>query len=391
MLVKGIIYMYTSPSGKSYIGQTIDERRRRNNWFSSTYEYAGDAINRARSKYGRDAFIYTVLFVHTFSSKEEAQEILNVMEQYYIAKYDTKKHGYNCDKGGKNHFGYKLTAQAKENISKGVLSWIRTPEGRAKLSKAHKGIPHIKGHRIKSNFKPVVQLSLDGDYIREFPSIRDAEEFLLGSITPKNKTNICAVCNGKRDTAEGYKWLFSEDYYNFYLHPERIDIPQRVKRAIDYIAQRHTPKEKKKYKHKSKPKKEGPRINSTVSQVGQYDKNFNLVKVWRCATEAANVLGIWHSNIRRAIKTLGMYMGYYWRIYNGEQVIQPKPKKKIEKPNARKKVVQMDLDGNVLNIYSSIGKACEAVGANNRALMSRCLNKKTDKAYGYKWKFLECA
>ena len=85
-MIRGIIYMYTSPSGKSYIGQTIDEKRRRQNWFSSKYEYAGDAINKARAKYGRDGFTYTVLFSYQFRSKEVATDVLNLMEQYYIKK-----------------------------------------------------------------------------------------------------------------------------------------------------------------------------------------------------------------------------------------------------------------------------------------------------------------
>lgn len=382
--------MYTSPSGKSYIGQTIDEGRRRGNWFSSTYEYAGDAINKARAKYGRDSFIYTVLFTHTFKSKKEAKDVLNIMERYYIQKYDTKKNGYNCDEGGGNHFGYTLSKQVRENIGRGVKSWASTPEGKLKMSLSRKGKRKNRGYRIEANFKPVVQLTLDGEFIKEFSSIRDASEIF--SEKAKNcRVNIGNVCKGKRDSTEGYKWMYKEDYYKYFLHPDEEGIPDRVKRAIEYIRKRNAPKVRKVYKRRSYIKKVGPKINRFATKIGQYGLDFQLIKVWRCATEAANALGILDSNINRASRTLGKYMGYYWRKYTGEQIIAPKPKQKVLKPMFNKAVVQKDLSDNVITIFSSIGEACESVGAKNRACLSRCLNGKAHTAYGYKWNFLNCA
>ena len=62
----GIIYKYTSPSGKSYIGQTTNEENRRNHWFGNCVEYAGSKINRARTKYGAENFTYDILFKEDF-------------------------------------------------------------------------------------------------------------------------------------------------------------------------------------------------------------------------------------------------------------------------------------------------------------------------------------
>lgn len=59
--MKGIIYKYTSPSGKVYIGQTRCERTRRSRWFNINKPYAGPKINAARSKYGPTNFKYEVL------------------------------------------------------------------------------------------------------------------------------------------------------------------------------------------------------------------------------------------------------------------------------------------------------------------------------------------
>lgn len=50
-MIIGIIYKYTSPSGKSYIGQTTNEEYRRRMWFG-TGRYTGgrSKIDRARKK-----------------------------------------------------------------------------------------------------------------------------------------------------------------------------------------------------------------------------------------------------------------------------------------------------------------------------------------------------
>lgn len=388
-MIRGIIYKYTSPSGKSYIGQTINEKGRRSNWFSSNYEYAGTAINRARAKYGRDAFTYEVLFTRLFQTKKEAKDLLNAMEKYFIEKYDTFKSGYNCDKGGGSPL-CDISEETRSKISKGVKSWASTPEGKRKMSLSRKGRPHKKGYRLTAKFIPVLQLSKEGNLLNEFDSITDAANFINNNKS-RCSVNISNVCNGKRDTAEGYKWMYKEDYYTYFLHPEVDDIPERVQRAIDYIAKLKIPKVRKKYKTKYI-RKEGPKINRFAQKIGQYNDDLQLVKVWRNGIEAANTLGFNDSaNIYRATRTLGRYMGFYWRKYTGQQTIKLKEKKRPNRPYPTKKVVQMSLQGEELHTYDSIKDACIAMHTEHRALLSRCLNGKAHTAYGYKWKFLNCA
>lgn len=52
-MIKGIIYMYESPSGKKYIGQTINEISRKCRFRDLTKCYAGGGkLENARKKYG---------------------------------------------------------------------------------------------------------------------------------------------------------------------------------------------------------------------------------------------------------------------------------------------------------------------------------------------------
>ena len=60
-MIKGIIYKYTSPSDKVYIGQTVDERTRRKKFLNTNISYAGLKIDNARKKYGPLNFKYEVL------------------------------------------------------------------------------------------------------------------------------------------------------------------------------------------------------------------------------------------------------------------------------------------------------------------------------------------
>ena len=52
---KSGIYMWTSPSGKSYIGQTVNLKKRYNSFLRFNKNYSGDKINNARKKYNNES------------------------------------------------------------------------------------------------------------------------------------------------------------------------------------------------------------------------------------------------------------------------------------------------------------------------------------------------
>lgn len=56
--------------------------------------------------------------------------------------------------------------------------------------------------------KPIVQLTLNGEFVRDWDCIKEAEESLNVS-----KGNICRVLKGKSAYAKGYKWMYKSDYY----------------------------------------------------------------------------------------------------------------------------------------------------------------------------------
>ena len=113
------IYMHTSPSGKSYIGQTSNYDARCNNHRSS--KTACRAFANAIAKYGWDSFSHSILIDGL--SVEKA----NRYEEFYIKEYNTiVPNGYNLHSGGRNH------TVCKETIDKMVkTNMSKSPEERA--------------------------------------------------------------------------------------------------------------------------------------------------------------------------------------------------------------------------------------------------------------------
>lgn len=99
-MIRGIIYKYTSPSGKVYIGQTINEKDRRKHFLIQKLSYGGIKIDTARAKYNPENFKYEILETRFYMTKKAAAKELDILESYYIGLYDSYKYGYNMTLGG---------------------------------------------------------------------------------------------------------------------------------------------------------------------------------------------------------------------------------------------------------------------------------------------------
>lgn len=94
-----VIYKFTHKNtGRSYIGQTIQDPNHRkwehitsSNNAPRTYHF-----HNALKKYGVDAFTFEV--IATANSIEE----LNLLEEKYVAKFDSIKNGFNIRNAGNN-------------------------------------------------------------------------------------------------------------------------------------------------------------------------------------------------------------------------------------------------------------------------------------------------
>lgn len=193
-MIRGIIYCYISPSGKKYIGQTINEKVRRSVFLNIKKNYSGinfkTAIDQARIKYSPENFIYIVLERYEFSSKEEAFIILNKREIYYIKLYNTYLKGYNSNWGGGSPKGFKWTDKQKAKI-RGINN---KNTGKKFPYKPHPG-----------HWKAVIVFDKDGKFIQTCNSIKEAAKTFN-----VQETNIVKVCKGKLRTTGGYVFKYKE-------------------------------------------------------------------------------------------------------------------------------------------------------------------------------------
>jgi hypothetical protein len=65
--------------------------------------------------------------------------------------------------------------------------------------------------RVGQRLTPVVQLSLDGGFVKKYEGIKIAIEE-LGIQTKNAGNNIGTVCKGRQKTAYGYKWMYLSEY-----------------------------------------------------------------------------------------------------------------------------------------------------------------------------------
>lgn len=137
----GIYMIYNSITGDYYIGSAEDLHRRKR---SHEYVYKGGKggnilISRHSKKYG--ASVFKFLIIH------EVPEInLTEAEQFWIKSLDPF---------------YNLTKRA--------IRRKMTEIGKAKIGE------HAKNRRDNSIYKvPVMQYSIDGNFLREWPSIKEA-------------------------------------------------------------------------------------------------------------------------------------------------------------------------------------------------------------------------
>lgn len=247
----GIIYKWTSPIGKSYIGQTVNPKARKHDFLGSSYYYAGEKINRARKKYGPENFTYEILIEIKCANEKELFKSLDYWEIFYIKKYNSVKNGYNISEGGQKHIpDFKITKKQRKLASERVKEYYKT----------HKSV----------TAKPVAQYSKNGQLIYSWESARKAG--LALNIAP---CSITDCCKGKVKSSGGYLWRYVINN----MIPNKIE-PFHNTRAIV-----------------------------------QCDINGNVIKIWKTCTEAAKSMNYCVSYFNKLCNGLNDHIARGYKFY----------------------------------------------------------------------------
>ena len=81
--------------------------------------------------------------------------------------------------------------------------------------------------------KPVLQLSLSGDFIREWPSVAECGR------NGFDISNVCKCCNGERKTHKGFRFMFADDYKEKILVEELQKENEELKSKYEELKSRY--------------------------------------------------------------------------------------------------------------------------------------------------------
>ena len=186
------IYKLESPSGKCYVGQTVNLRKRLSRYKNASCE-GQPYIYNAIKKYGFDNFKVEILY-QTETEFTHLGVLLDTLETAWINKYDCINNGYNLMQGGAG--GYRHSQKTKDKISEALKGREVWNTGLSTCTEENK-----KALRNK-NSKAILQYTKDGEFIREWFSQADVKRALNIS------TSNCL--RGLRKTAGGFCWKFKE-------------------------------------------------------------------------------------------------------------------------------------------------------------------------------------
>ena len=417
------VYMHTNKeNGKVYIG--ITGRKPEVRWGKNGRAYTKlnqRAFAGAIQKYTWDGFYHDVLFEGLTKDEANNKEItLIALYKSNICRWGKEAMGYNMTDGGEGHLGHKHSQQTRQKLSeaargrctdewrqqhslrmKGRFVGEKSPNYGKKLSDETRR--KISDTRIK---KPVVQLTLDGDFIAEFDGLFDAEKQ-----TNISHSDIGKCCKGKNQSAGGFLWvykiLYDEElnycYVNQHLIPVmQFDINGKFISSYESAAEaerqtstcyknilqccRNELKSANNYLWRFKATYCDGQIVEYIRDdarpVIQIDKNGNIVSEYRCISDAARLFDVTVGSIVACCKhKIQSCKGFMWIykeeydpneviVYNGKDILTP--------------VIQLDLNGNVVAEYATATEASRYTNIERRDISACCCGDQKS-AGGFMW------
>lgn len=273
------------------------------------YKYNKHLLNSIE-KYGFDAFEVDEEFDKAYS-----QEELNLKEIYWIDFYDSYKNGYNNNIGGDGNRGYD------------GLKGADNPSSRS-----------------------VIQLDLDGSYIRDWVYITLAEKE-LGIL----RSDICGTCSHDKMSAGGYVWVYKDEY-----------------------------DESKDYSYKT---------NFNKTPIVKLNMEGSFIKRYESVSDACrDDVNLEYRSIYASLNgSRNQYGGYIWvREDEYDSCVDYSYKMPIK--GVSKPIDMFSLDDKYIKTFSSINKAHKELGI-PRKKISDVINKNINHFNNYKFKYtynLEC-
>ena len=324
------VYIHTSPSGKSYVGQTCGNPKRRwnNGWGYRCNKYFWAAIQ----KYGWKSF------EHSIVAKNLNQDQANFLEKQFIRflASDDRRFGYNIQEGGRSAGGM-------------------SPEGYAHMMEWKRNHP-------APNARAVCIFDTDGKRIDAFENIAIAARAY--GVTPHAAVDHLTKGRG---TCGGVIFRYADDV------GETLQLPTNEV-----------------FKPQEKPSIRGA-SNYRARAVNVYEPDGTFIQQFPTIVEAAAFLGVSPSSVNESLlRGCGTTGKKLVRYSNGvddcADLEIDTPIVYMARPSKRKPVCQYDLDGKFLSAHESITSAAEKTGIELSAISS-CLRNNSHHSGGFQWRY----
>ena len=149
------------------------------------YEKGRKYLQVSLYKNGKEDWVYVhQLIAETFLPNPENKPCIN--------------HKIEGDEGKKINMVF-FNEDGSINKEKSTIEWATYEENNNYGTRNQRIFEKTTNGKLS---KPVLQLSLTGELIREYPSIKEAER------NGFNHCNICQCCNGKQKTHKGFRWMY---------------------------------------------------------------------------------------------------------------------------------------------------------------------------------------
>lgn len=242
-------------------------------------------------------------------------------------------------KYGQNNFSYEIIEECDvQDLNEREIYWIKFYQS-CILNNLNKGYNMNYGGSNGEGLKkgqPIEQYSLSGEYIKTYPSARQASLDLNIS-----QSAISNCITGKSRWAGGYQWKK--------VGSDKEIMPIQTSNIIFY------------------------------SKVIKYDLDGNFLNIYDNLSDAAKQNNGHKSGISKACKKNTTYLGFLWKYQDDD--------KEIQKVKKKPKIGQYDLNNNLLNVFETISQAGRITNTSISNISEVCKGKRKT-ANNFIWKYI---
>ncbi len=410
-IICGVYSITNTINNKKYIGKSDniyvrwDEHRKELN----KGVHHNKHLQRAWNKYGENNFIFEII------EKCKNDELAYQREQYWVNYYDSFKNGYNMNEGGTGGLGYTHTEENIQKMSEFQKERMKDPKEKEKLSEAHNDYK-----------KPIVQINLLDNSVTHWDSKNKAGKKLNLQIA-----GIYAALNNDSHFAYDSLWFYEKDYndanissyilnadiynryakfyqYNFkgellkiWTYEELNESDYRNNSIFkccnfekDYYDNSIWLYEKDIYKLNDILEKYKNKANIYCESIDVFDLDGKYIRSSQSIYQESSLYGIRTYDIylcctgeRRSIQ------GFVFKYKNKSYLYDEGKKEGLIKrekqmSHIKRKVVQYDLNMNIIKIWDSITDIYNELNYDRGTIINNCKGR-TKSSHGFIWKYYE--